>query len=609
MADDVKPEVIKKTQDLLGKYFKKPPLTEKLLRKPPFRFLHDIISIIIKETGFLEGLFTEKELNSDNIKDKESKVAYLTKLIDVVKLISGNNLTVRASKIVSGQEATKTNELLQAIGKALDKKVNSAEAIEHYKKSLQKKSKGGTKLKTSKDDIAKKTSRQVSQTRKSTEKEKHASGLQKKFSSVGKVESKIKEENNQENSINKNSNIIEQEIQENNIEKSNDVNIPPAEPLEDELSSVIQKTKHSSAITKQKQDHISSVVPTEIKTSKLSTNINTDKKSDEYTQRKESTSRTKRVLSKQGSEFKESIKISETISTRKKSIETTDEGKLETEYEPTYGNISDDLQQAEHDNSIIHASNLQKHKFNSEQEQNMIKSRTLLRPPTARPSSARPAAPKMKGKTDLILNEEISTPMGNISVIIENANIKDNDNEDMVIVENKGSIETTLENISNYKIDYELTQEHGHLVAQILETQRELVNTDNVDVLPKKVDIAWEAGTKREHEAAIKEIDKLRSTIQMLTRATNPLGKLLDYLQEDIEMMQKELHDWRSQYNQLSKQLEKEQIRTQEIIDPMQMTLKEIDNNIQDQLNKIYQAKARIIKNNQKIQRLLNGDI
>lgn len=98
-------------------------------------------------------------------------------------------------------------------------------------------------------------------------------------------------------------------------------------------------------------------------------------------------------------------------------------------------------------------------------------------------------------------------------------------------------------------------------------------------------------------------------------------------------MMQKELHDWRSQYNQLSKQLEKEQMynpcnciiwkihyicyyilliifrRTQEIIDPMHMTLREIDNNIQDQLNKIYQAKARIIKNNQKIQRLLNGDV
>lgn len=39
---------------------------------------------IIKQTGFLDGLFTEEELNSDNIKDKEAKLAFLTKLIDVV---------------------------------------------------------------------------------------------------------------------------------------------------------------------------------------------------------------------------------------------------------------------------------------------------------------------------------------------------------------------------------------------------------------------------------------------------------------------------------------------------------------------------------------------
>lgn len=42
----------------------------------------------------------------------------------ILELISGqSNLTVRASKIISGQEPTKTNELLQAIGKCLDKKV------------------------------------------------------------------------------------------------------------------------------------------------------------------------------------------------------------------------------------------------------------------------------------------------------------------------------------------------------------------------------------------------------------------------------------------------------------------------------------------------------
>lgn len=46
MSEELNLAIIKRTQDTLGKYVKKPSLTEKLLKKPPFRFLHDVFSVV-----------------------------------------------------------------------------------------------------------------------------------------------------------------------------------------------------------------------------------------------------------------------------------------------------------------------------------------------------------------------------------------------------------------------------------------------------------------------------------------------------------------------------------------------------------------------------------
>jgi len=48
---------------------------------------------------------------------------------------------------------------------------------------------------------------------------------------------------------------------------------------------------------------------------------------------------------------------------------------------------------------------------------------------------------------------------------------------------------------------------------------------------------------------------------------------------------------------------------TEEMIEPMKETLKEIDSNMKIQLGKIRQVKAQIMKNDQKIRRLLNGNL
>lgn len=45
MSDEAQLEAaVKITMATMGKLIKKPPMTDKLLKKPPFRFLHDVLT-------------------------------------------------------------------------------------------------------------------------------------------------------------------------------------------------------------------------------------------------------------------------------------------------------------------------------------------------------------------------------------------------------------------------------------------------------------------------------------------------------------------------------------------------------------------------------------
>lgn len=41
--------VVRRTQESLGRVIRKPPLTDRLLNKPPFRYLHDVITEVGRE--------------------------------------------------------------------------------------------------------------------------------------------------------------------------------------------------------------------------------------------------------------------------------------------------------------------------------------------------------------------------------------------------------------------------------------------------------------------------------------------------------------------------------------------------------------------------------
>lgn len=79
-------------------------------------------SVVIFEPGSAEC-----HLNCYSPWTKSKTIFFSVKWLSyfLIEVITGTNLTVRPAKIIAGHEPSKTNELLQAIGRALDKKVSA----------------------------------------------------------------------------------------------------------------------------------------------------------------------------------------------------------------------------------------------------------------------------------------------------------------------------------------------------------------------------------------------------------------------------------------------------------------------------------------------------
>lgn len=117
------------TQTMLGELISRPKLTEKLLSKPPFRFLHDIVTEVTRVTGFSRGIFTDEEMDSANVQEKEKKVLYLEKLIKLIGVHLNTVVEARPAKIVAGLEAQNTNVLLQLLAVAAKHRPDSSRSV------------------------------------------------------------------------------------------------------------------------------------------------------------------------------------------------------------------------------------------------------------------------------------------------------------------------------------------------------------------------------------------------------------------------------------------------------------------------------------------------
>ncbi|KAF4518379.1 hypothetical protein B566_EDAN007107 [Ephemera danica] len=145
-----------------------------------------------------------------------------------------------------------------------------------------------------------------------------------------------------------------------------------------------------------------------------------------------------------------------------------------------------------------------------------------------------------------------------------------------------------------------MVPEHaGHLVSQILGAQREL--EPQRDALGQEETSGWHSGETWRHS----EVTRLREAVQGLVRAANPLGRLLDFLQEDVEAMQLELETWQTENQELRAHIAREARATAESMAPLERELAALEAQAEQQRVAMTSLKTVVLANEKRLTEML----
>ena len=98
----------------------RPVLSDKLLARPPFRFLHDIFSAVLASTGFGEGLLDASQRDGAAVAagGRAAKLNVLRLYKHAVGLHLGTHVAALPAHVVAGTDAPATNVFLQLLALA-----------------------------------------------------------------------------------------------------------------------------------------------------------------------------------------------------------------------------------------------------------------------------------------------------------------------------------------------------------------------------------------------------------------------------------------------------------------------------------------------------------
>ncbi|XP_041807223.1 TRAF3-interacting protein 1 isoform X2 [Chelmon rostratus] len=633
--------VIKKTQDTLGKVIKKPPLTEKLLSKPPFRYLHDIFSEVIRTTGFMKGLYGENEMKSDNVKDKDSKIVFLQKAIDVVMLVSGEPLAAKPARIVAGHEPEKTNELLQAMAKCCLNKMSSDDAVKRVltgekvdtktkastSRSQDKENREGrhldreekkkiTERSGSRDQKDPNQSKEQESRRRDVEKDhhrdrerpdKHHRSEQDPHAKDRDKDKSRERERDRDRDKGRAKDRDKEKDRERDREREKDKERDKdREKTRDRDSHRDRERDKRRDRDKERERHKEGE-----EKNKSGESGNSKARVSEEPQQKpspEEPSKTAKPVPAEPKPAEEPAEAVENQSDSPAKIPRPSSAKGQRR-RPKIGGQDESDSDGDGDAQLAQRSAPEENgdTAGSSVPSDMASSRLI-----PRPSSARPAPPRVKRQescTDVTPAERLSSAKPSAPVIMDGKRLSEDeeDEDEQFVVEEAvppPSDAAEMEVERARELDSE--DKHGGLVKKILETKKDYELSPS-SPKSKEQNVVSEAAQRKEREMVTREIERLRSSIQMVCRSTLPLGKIMDYIQEDMDAMQAELNTWRRENKEHAQALLQEQRATDRAVEPLKVELAELEQLIKDQQDKICAVKSNILKNEEKIQKMNDG--
>ncbi|XP_069439873.1 TRAF3-interacting protein 1 isoform X11 [Ovis canadensis] len=610
--------VVKRTQEALGKVIRRPPLTEKLLNKPPFRYLHDIITEVIRMTGFMKGLYTDVEMKSDNVKDKDAKISFLQKAIDVVVIVSGEPLSAKPARIVAGHEPERTNELLQRIGKCCLSKLSSDDAVKRVLAGEKGDTKGRPSLTSRPQELDNKNVKEdESRVQKdkedkgNSEPNERSTGRDQKQKEDLKEESKPREKERDKDKAKENERDRHKEPErdkhrEGDRERAKNRARPDRERDRDrgprERDKDAERRSEGGKEKERGKERERERERRRLRNGELCRDPEPER------DRPEKKSSSSGEMSKKLSDgsFKDPKAETETeISTRASRSVTTKTSKRRSKNSVEGDCSSDAGGPAARPEGDVGAPGQEKSEAPESPEPPGELPAAVRRIP--RPGSARPAPPRVRRQESVeVLTTDRTGSGKTVSNVITESQNSDNEEDDQFVVEATPQLPEMSELEMAQAVDLEEDEKHGGLVKKILETKKDYEKLQpSARPGEKEKLLVFESAWKKEKDIVSKEIEKLRASIQTLCRSALPLGKIMDYIQEDVDAMQNELRLWRAEGQQHAEALQQEQSITDGTVEPLKAELAELEQLVRDQQDKICAVKANILKNEEKIQKMV----